>query len=202
MPETKWCPGEPTDSYTKFADSKDSCTVKVILAIVLAIAVCALMYSTANKRVQSNAPSFSSAKKAEIVTRGVTTLPEVIAESATDEEKTQLQKDIHKLTAKHDKVVFLFWAHWCGHCHKALPLFEKYAEQFPQVKFVAVHSVQAFPSILASSRKNFEAHELQYFPCVAMYSSKTDHLILYDKDVTNKDSFADFIKKDCMMMLF
>jgi len=203
MSEAKWCPNEPSDSYAKCADSKDSCTMKVILAVVLAIAVCALLYSTANRRVQSNAPSFSSAKKAELVpSSAAESLPKEYAESATDEEKTQLQKDIHKLTEDHDKVVFLFWAYWCGHCHEALPVFKQYADQFPDVKFVAVHSAQAFPSILASSRKNFKSHDCPYYPCVAMYSSKTDHLIVYDEEVTNKKKFTDFIRNDSMMMLF
>lgn len=90
----------------------------------------------------------------------------------TPGEKNDCEKKAREWLTKHPEAVIMVFAPWCGHCHKAMPLFAELAtssqlpflminaEAMPRTALSgesAIYPCQHFPTFLAKSGDHFKA---------------------------------------------
>ena len=65
------------------------------------------------------------------------------------------EKDLESVLNDHDLVLIEFWAPWCPPCKEFRPVFERVAEQNPEVAFCRVNTEE-----VKSLQKGFEVHHI------------------------------------------
>ena len=65
------------------------------------------------------------------------------------------EKDLESVLNDHDLVLIDFWAPWCPPCKEFLPVFQRVAEQHPDVAFCRINTEE-----VKSLQKGFEVHHI------------------------------------------
>jgi len=111
--------------------------------------------------------------------------------------KNLTTKDFNETLDNNDIVIIDFWAQWCGPCLQFAPIFEKAAEDFPDVTFgkvnteeqqalAAQYGVQSIPTIMVVREGIILMNQAGSLPAEA-FGDLIDHVKGLDMDAIRKE---------------
>ena len=87
-------------------------------------------------------------------------------ESMTVEEKSEVEAEVRAMISSEKRVVIMFFAPWCTHCHSAMPIFAKLksSAEAAKVKLVMINTMALPDAAFQDGMDKPAIYKLQYFP--------------------------------------
>lgn len=95
------------------------------------------------------------------------------------------EANFNEMVEKHDTIIIDFWAEWCGPCREFAPIFEKVAEENPDIAFAKVNT---------ETEQGLAGHfQIQSIPTVMILKEQV--LIFNQAGAFNEEGFNNLVKQ-------